>query len=234
MTQYILDIIFGVIVLVIVIRCAVRGLFKALMRFLRILIAAVAAYFFGGKVADVLAERFFATRIYNVVYNKIESMYQKAAESFDAQKILSAFPKFLLPESMREQISSMDETGEALVLSATDSLSGALTKIVSAVAGYVLVFFAALIVMVIVSAIIGAIMKRLAILGTTDHVLGAVLGVAEAWITLTILSTTLSFFFADAAFYTQSHIVKFLAETPVTKFFSFLDLNSLLSKAFTR
>ena len=234
LTQYILDIIFVIILLVTVIQCGKRGLFKTLMRFARIVLAAVAAYFFGSRVATFLADKFLAKRLYDLVYNKIEGIYQKAAESFDAQKILSSFPNFLINDSMREQIGSMEETGEELVVSATDSISGVLTKIVSTVLGYVLVFIVALILLAIVTAIIGAIIKRLEVLGTMDHVLGAVFGVAVAWVLLTIVCSLLKFFCAEEAFYTQSRAVKFLAETPVTKFLKFLDLDGLLSKAFKR
>lgn len=234
LTQYILDIAFGIILLVTVIQCGKRGLFKTLMRFARIVLAAVAAYFFGSRVATFLADKFLSERIYNVVYGKIEGIYQKAADSFDAQKILAAFPSFLLPKSMQEEISSMEETGEALVVSSSEALSGVLTKIVSTVLGYVLVFIVALILLAIVTAIIGAVIKRLEVLGTMDHVLGAVFGVAVAWVLLTILCSLLKFFFASEDFYTQSHAVKFLAETPITKYLKFLDLDGLLSKAFNR
>lgn len=234
MTQYILDVLFGIILLVTVIQCAKRGLFRTVMRFARVVLAAVAAYLFGSKVASFLADRFLGQRIYDAVYNKIEGIYQKSVDSFDMQQILSAFPSFLLPESMREQLSSLEETGEDLVLSATDMLSGALTKIVSNVLGYILVFLIALIVLAIVTTIITAIMRRLEILGRTDHFLGAVLGVGVAWVTLTILSSLLKFFFAEADFYTQSHAVRFLAETPVTKYLKFMDLDGLLSKTFNR
>ncbi len=234
MTKYVLDAVFAVIALIIIIQCAKRGLFKTVMKFARLILAAVAAYLFGSKVATFLADKFFSARIYTAVYNKIESIYQSATDGFDAQKILAAFPSFLVPESMKEQISSMDETGEALVLSASDTLSGALTKIVSTVVGYVLVFIVALIVLAIVSAIIGAIIKRLALIGTVDHVLGAVIGVAVAWVVLTLLSSVIRFFFSESDFYTQSHAVRLIAESPVSEKLAFLNLDGLLSKAFNR
>ena len=234
MTQYILDILFGVIFLITVIICAKRGLFKTVMRFARVILAAISAYFFGSRVAVLLADRFLGKRIYDMVYNKIEGIYQKAIDSFDAQKILSAFPRFLLPESMRDQISSIEGSGEELVVSASETLSDALTKIVSNVLGYILVFIVSLIVLAILTAIISAVLHRLEILGRMDHFLGGVFGIAVAWILLTILSSLLRFFGSGMDFYDQSHAVKFLAEMPITKFLKFLDLNGLLSKTFSR
>lgn len=234
MTQYILDILFGAILLVTIILCAKRGLFKTVMRFARVILAAISAYFFGSRVAVFLADRFLGKRIYDIVYNKIEGVYQKAIDSFDAQKILSAFPRFLLPESMREQIASIDGTGEELVVSASEKLSGALTTIVSNVLGYILVFIVSLIVLAILTAIISAVLHRLEILGRMDHFLGGIFGVAVAWVFLTILSSLLKFFCSGMDFYEQSHAVKFLAEMPITKFLKFMDLNALLSKAFSR
>lgn len=233
MTQYILDIIFGVILLITVIQCAKRGLFKTVMRFARVILAAIFAYLFGSRVAVFLSDGFLGKRIDSAVYNKVEGIYQKATESFDAQKILSAFPRFLLPESMREQIANMEESGEELVVSASETLSDALTKIVSNISGYILVFIASLILLAILTMIISAIFNRLEILGRMDHFLGAVFGLGVAWVILTILSSLLKFFFSGTDFYTQSHAVKFLAEMPVTKFLKFMDLDALLSKAFT-
>ena len=234
MMKYYLDLLFGVILIVTVIQCARRGLFKTVMHFARIVLAAVFAYLFGSRVAVLLADRFLAKRVYDKVYNKIDGIYQKATDSFDAQKILSAFPRFLLPESMREQIANMEESGEELVVSASETLSGALTKIISNVLGYILVFIVALIVLKILTAIISAILKRLEILGKMDHYLGAVFGVGVSWVILTILSSLLKFFFSGTEFYDQSRAVKFLAELPITKFLKFLDLDALLSKTFHR
>lgn len=234
LTPYILDILFGIVLLIIVIKCAKNGFFKTLIRLARVILAAVAAYLFGSRVATFLADKFLSAKIYSGVHGKIEGLYQKASDSFNADTIFNAFPKFLLPQSIQDQIANSGDTGEALVESASQTLAGALTKIVSLAIGYVLVFVVALILLSIVAAIIGAIIKRLNILGTLDHVLGALVGVLEAWILLTLVSSVLKFFFAEAAFYTQSHAVKFLAETPITKFLSFLNLDGLLSKAFNK
>lgn len=233
-TPYILDVLYALVLLIIVIKCAKTGFFASLIKLARVVLAAIAAYLFGGRVADFLADRFLSEKIYNGVYGKIDGLYQKSAETFNADAIFKAFPKFLLPQSVQEQIASSGDTGEALVQSASDVLSGALTKIVSLVLGYVIVFIVALIVLTIVAAIIRAIIQKLDILGSLDHFLGAVLGVLEAWILLTIVSSVLKFFFKDADFYTQSHAVRFLAETPVTKFISFLNIDGLLSKAFNK
>ena len=99
MIPYILDIVFAGLILFFVIRGTVRGFFKAVIRFFRFLIAALAAHFLGETVASFLSEKFFAERIQKAVYEKIEGIYQNATASFDPEKILSAFPKFLLPES---------------------------------------------------------------------------------------------------------------------------------------
>ena len=233
-TPYILDILYALVLLIIVVKCAKTGFFASLIKLARVVLAAIAAYLFGSRVADFLAEKYLSAKIYNAVYGKIDGLYQKSAENFNAETIFKNFPKFLLPQSVQDQIADSGDTGEALVQSASDTLSGALTNIVSTVLGYVIVFIIALIILTIVFAIIRSIIQKLAILGTLDHFLGAVLGFLEAWILLTLVSSLLKFFFKDADFYTQSHAVKFLAETPVTKFLAFLNIDGLLSKAFNK
>ncbi len=234
MSNYILDAIFLLFAIIILVHYGKKGLFKTIMGFARLVVSALAAYYFGSKVATFLADKFFATKIYNAVYNKIEALYQSAADGFDAQSILGAFPSFLIPESMQQQITSMDETGEELVLSASDKLSTALTSIVSTVVGYVLVFIIALIVASIVIAVISSIVNKLKIIGSLDHFLGFVLGVVIVAILLVVSASVLRFFFADADFYTQSRIIKLINDSQVQEKIAFLNIDGLLSKAFNR
>ena len=234
MNHIVLDVIFAVVGVLTIVLCAKKGFFKTLMGFLRLLLAIVAAYLFGGKLATFIADKFMAEPIRNSVYNKIEAMYQSAAESFDAQKILSSFPKFLMNDSMREQIGSMDETGEELVVSATDSISGVLTKIASSAVGYLIVFLVALLVLFLVSLIIGALIKKLFLLRTVDCILGGVVGALLAWIILFVGASIVKFFWGSEDFYTQSVIVKFLGNTSLPEQFKFLKINEWLEKAFQK
>ena len=187
MPTIIFDIVLLALFLVIIIICAKRGFFKSVMRLLRLFLAVVIAYCFGKQVGALLDQKFIHGWMYNVVYDKLNSMYQSASSSFNTQKILSSFPKFLFPESMRQQIENLDETGEALVVSASESISTSLSGIISTVLGYIVVFLVALVVLLIITKIISAVIQKLPVIGMLDHILGALIGLFVSWIILSLL-----------------------------------------------
>ncbi len=230
MPAFILDIVLLLFLLFIVIRSYVRGFFKTVFRAARLVLSVMIAYFMGKSVGGWLDSKFIHGWTYNSVYEKINALYQNASESFDVQKILSAFPKFFIPESIRNQLETSDETGETLVASASEAISGTISHFISMILGYFLVFVVAWIVLLILSKVIGGIIHKIPIVGTADHILGGVLGLLIAWIVMSLICSLMRFFFSTSDFYINSRILKFFAENPITRYISFLDFHALLSK----
>ncbi|MBE6530295.1 MAG: CvpA family protein [Ruminococcaceae bacterium] len=227
---YIFDIVLLVVLLFILIRSCVQGFFKTVFRSLRFVLSILAAYFLGKPIGEWMDRTFIHGWTYNGVYDKINGLYQSASESFNVQKILSSFPKFLIPQSMREQIENMDETGEALVTSASEAVSSAISHFISMLVSYILVFVLAWILLWLFTKIFGNIIHKIPVVGTVDHVLGAVLGLLIGWTLMSLICSLFRFFFSSSEFYTGSYVLKFFAENPITKYVSFLDFYALLSK----
>lgn len=228
-TPYILDGIFLAVALIIIIISTVRGFFKTLVHFVRFILAAVAAYFFGSKAAALFVG-LLNNPIRNWVYGKIDALYQQAAESFDVQKIIAAFPKFLLNDAMRESLEGMSDSGEALVNSATDTISAGLVNIASTALGYLAVFLVALILLAIVTAIVTGLTKKFKGIRAIDRILGMIFGIAFATVLLTVASSIIAYFFQDHDFYTQSRIATYLATSPLAEHLTFLNFKTMIEK----
>ena len=232
MSAVMLDVLFLIAGGLILFLCIKSGFFKTLMHFCRFLLAFLAAYFLGSKVAAWLSEQFFFKPIYNSVYQKIEGLYRNATEEFDSEKIISAFPKFLMSDAMKNEINGMDEAGEALVERASHSVASALSGIVSAIVGYILVFVIALLLSFLISIFLGKLIHSLPLLNTVDRILGGLLGFLIAFSLLYLIGTMIRFFWGETDFYARSSIIRFFGNLKLPKILSFLNFRAFISRAF--
>lgn len=230
MPVYVFDLILLAVLLFIVIRSCVKGFFKTVFGSLRLVFSFIAAYFLGKPVGGFIDQKFVYGWTYNGVHSKIHELYESASESFDVQKILSVFPKFLIPESIRETLENSEATGEELVTTASEAVSGAISHFVSMIVAYILVFILAWILLWLITKILGNVIHKIPIVGTLDHILGAALGLLIGWILMSLICSLFRFFMETSEFYTNSHVLKFFAENPITKYISFLDFYALLAK----
>ena len=234
MNPVVLDILFVVVGILTVLLCIKRGFFKTVMRFCRILFALLAAYFLGSKLAGWLSTHIFYKPIHTSVYQKLEKIYQDATEGFDAEKIISAFPRFLMNDSMKNEINGMEESGEALVERASNSVASALSGIVSSIIGYVVVFVVALLLLIIVTALLAKLIHIIPLMNLVDRILGGLIGVLIAFCILYLTGTAIRFFWGETDFYAKSSVVRFFGNIKVPKVLSFLDFNTFLSKVFSK
>ncbi len=232
MSSIVLDVVFVVVGCLILFLCIKRGFFRTMVHLLRILLALLAAYFWGSKAAVWLSEHFFYSPIYNSVYQKLEQLYQSATEKFNPDKIISAFPSFIMTDSVKNEIYGMEESGEVLVVRASNSVASVLSGIVSSVVGYFLVFVAALLLLWLISFLVGKLIRHLPILNTIDRILGGLLGLLIAFCVLSLAGTLIRFFWEETDFYARSTVVRFFGDLKVPDGLSFLDFYSYLSKMF--
>lgn len=234
MVSIILDILIIVLFLIIVFICAKRGFFKSVVRFLRLLLALIIAYFLCKPAGAKLDAAFIHGWVYNGVYNKIHALYESANEAFNIEKILALFPKFLLSDSMRQQIENSSETGEALVLSTSEWISTTLSGLISMILAFVLIFVIAFILLFFVSKLLEILIRKQSFISKIDHILGGLIGFVFTWSFFSMLCSALRFFFSDAAWYQSTYVMKFFAENPITKMISFLNFDQLFSMIFPK
>ena len=94
----------------------------------------------------------------------------------------------------------------------------------SPIIGYIVVFVVALIVLSVVAHVLTKAISHIGILGRLNTLLGAVFGALLAVTVLLFVASVLRHFFGDADFYTNSVVLKFVAESELLEKFSFLNI----------
>ena len=230
-----LDAAFLIVGISLVFAYARRGLIKSVLHFFKTILAFVAAYLFGGKLAQVLCDNWLGGVVRGFIYDKINGVYQSAAESFNADAVIASLPDFLMTEEMRANLAAAEGSGEQLVNAMTDSISTPIASLFSNILGYVGVFLIALVVLWIAAGILSTICDKLPIIGTLNTVLGALLGLLIALMVLFAASSLIRQFFAQSPIYTKTFIVKLFGESSLLNVLTFLNLGdtwfaSLLGK----
>lgn len=232
---FILDALFVIIGVSLVLIYANRGFIKSILSFFKTILAFVAAYLLGGKLATLICSKWLGGIVHGFVYDKINGIYQAAADSFNADAVIDSLPDFLMTEEMQASLNAAQGSGEQLVESMTNSISAPIASLFSNIIGYVGVFLVALIVLWIVAGILTAICEKIPLIGSINTLLGALIGLLIALAVLFAVSSLIRQFFADSPIYTETVIVKLFGDSSLLKLLSFLDLGdtwfaSLLGK----
>ena len=218
------DLIFLIVGVVIVLICAKRGFLKSAIHFLKTVLAFVIAYFWGGKLAQFLSERWIFGSVYNFVYDKINGIYQSTAGQMDAQAVIDSLPSFLMTEEMQAKIHAAQGSGEELVFEMTNSVSQPIASLFSNILGYIGVFILALIGLWILAAVLDKVVSHFDVLHSLNTLLGAVLGLLIAFTVLLATASLMKVFFANSYVYTESILVKFLGDGGLLSGLKFLDV----------
>jgi len=211
---------FGIALIVI---CAKRGFLLTLLNFFKMLLSALVAHLMGSAVGAFIGERFLNPIIRESVYRKVHQIYENTAGEFGVDAISVVIPKYLQTDAMREKLSALEGSGEALVNEVTDTVSGAISSVVCGVVGFILVFAVAFLVFSLVYAVIKDMKKTFPIFGLADAVCGGVLGFVFAFAVLLFVGSLMKFFLGNQPTYTDSTVVKFFGESTLSDGIKFLD-----------
>ncbi len=220
------DTLFLIAAVCIILVFAKRGFIRSVIHFFKTLIAFLAAYFLGSKLAQFLCDTWIGGAVRNFIYDKINAIYQSTTETLNAESVIESMPGFLMTEEMQAKLHAAQGSGEELVNSMTDAISSPIASLFSNILGYVGVFLIALVLLWIVAAIVDKLVEHLALINTANILLGGLLGLIVAFVILSAIASLMRFFLADSAIYTDSVIIKFFGESPILKTLKFLDLGS--------
>ena len=217
---------FGVALVVI---CAKRGLLLTLIKFLKLTLSAIAAHFWGGAFATFVGEKFLNAPIRASIYQTVNATYQNTAGNLGVDVSYSMLPQYLQTQSMREKLSAVEGTGDALVNSVTDAIAEEVSAVTCGVIGYALVFVAVALTLSLVYVLIKNARYLFPIFGRTDSLCGGILGVAFAWMILLFAGSMLKFFCGNQDVYTDSIIAQYFGDAAGKIGLEFLNLDQWLS-----
>ena len=209
--------------------CAKRGLILTAIKSFKIFLSAGAASLWGGAFADFLGRAFFDKPIRNSVYKKVSGIYADATNGFTAESSLESFPKFLRTEDMSAKLNELEESGEALVNSVTDTVADALSSAICGILGFVLVFAFAFLALSLAYVLIKRYKKLNKSFGRFDSLCGGAVGFVFAWLVLLFAGSVMKFFFGEQPVYTDSSVVKFFGDSSLHEALEMLDFNSFLN-----
>lgn len=185
-----LDISLLIIIVATVLSCWFKGFVRSVFGLAKSLLCMVMAYLFGPMVSSWIAERWIDGRVTQFVYDRLLSMFDAGAESFDLTQVQIKLPSWLnfILEKMGLNVTTLagdlanqTEADADGLWQLSSTLARPVANLFSNLIGYAIVF---LIAMLLFSVIAGVLIKiaNLPVLRKIDRALGLVLGIGCALI----------------------------------------------------
>ncbi len=222
-----MDWIFLAFGIALIVNCAKRGFLLTLLKFFKMLLATLAANWFGGSIGAFVGEKILNPVMNPIiresVYRKVHRIYENAAGEFRSESSIDVIPKYLQTDAMRERLSALEGNGEELVNSVTDTVTGAISSVICGVVGFALAFVLAFLVLSLLYVVIKDMKRAFRLFGVADSVCGGVLGFIFAFTVLLFAGSVMKFFFGNQPAYTDSTVVKYFGESTFLDGLKFLD-----------
>lgn len=195
-----LDILIIVVMAVTVIGGYRRGFIKSVMHFASSILAFFAAVFFTPYLSVFLCDNVFMSGISTGIAETLRSLLAVGGNGLSTEQLFADMPDALTAiverfnvdlDAFREAFSSPAIATESTVAEMSDFIARPIAEAISAVAAFLIIFAAVLIVLHIVTAVIGAVFE-LPVLKQLNSVLGLVFGLlcavlyAMVWSTLAV------------------------------------------------
>lgn len=181
-----LDISIALLIASTVIVCWHRGFIRSVLGAAKTVLAVVATYLFGARASAWLAEHIVGVRVTDYVYGRFVAMHEQGTEVFDLSHVAQNLPDWLKTIFARTGIdfsgsdySNMTEAGGEQLYDMAQSFAAPITKVISDLLGYALVFFIALLCLNILAALLGKV-ADLPVIRSCDRLLGLALGLVCA------------------------------------------------------
>lgn len=191
MTNYIIDVAYIAIALITVVIFAKRGFVESVFRYGKTLFAGYISYAVGPAVSNFIYEKYVYSGVYSRVYEKVNALLISAAERVDVESLIDNLPfivkQFVNTDDLKSLYGDTMVNIEASAKSFSASASAPLSSVISNMTAYVLVFLTAVLVLSLLGKLLDLIFK-LPVLRTVNSVLGLLLGVGAAFISLAAIT----------------------------------------------
>ena len=170
-----------------------RGFLKAIFSLGRLALSLILTVLFGSAFAGWLDRILVNPPVYEAIHRKFTELATEAANTAQggvdalAQKIPRIFQGYL-------DLENLDPASDLYALADSWSLTvaGGISKVISTIIGYVLLFVIAFLALSIAIFILGKLVEQIRFIRTTDKILGLLLGILGGAAAVLILSSLLA------------------------------------------
>ena len=170
-----------------------RGFLKAIFSLGRLALSLILTVLFGSAFAGWLDRILVNPPVYEAIHRKFTELATEAANTAQggvdalAQKIPRIFQGYL-------DLENLDPASDLYALADSWSLTvaGGISKVISTIIGYVLLFVIAFLALSIAIFILGKLVEQIRFIRTTDKILGLLLGILGGAAAVLILSVVIS------------------------------------------
>ncbi len=192
-------ILFGAVI--IIWRGAGRGFIKSIMGLITSVVSFIVAYAYTPVLSSVLKEKYFTDGITNGIFETLKSLaLDTETDLFNLDRLAVDLPAPFVSildrynvniDAFAEEIRGITGCGENTVYSYAQQIAAPTSQIIANCVSFLLLFFAAFIVLSILTWILNAIFK-LPVLSQANSFLGLIFGAAEAILFSFVISVVLS------------------------------------------
>lgn len=183
--KYFLDISLVLLIALTVILCWKRGFIRSVFGVAKNLVAIIVTYMLGSTASAWISEHLVTHRVTDYVHDRLLSMFETGAETFDLTHILDNIPSWveiffqrgdLDADALSGQLGSLTAADASSLEALATSLAAPITKMVSDFLGYTLVFLVSLLALTLLAHLLYKV-AELPVIRNIDHLLGLALGV---------------------------------------------------------
>ncbi len=185
-----LDISLLMIIVVTVLSCWFKGFIRSIFGLAKSLLCMIAAYLFGPMASAWVSEHLITSRVTNYVHDKLLSVFEAGAETFDLTQVLGNLPSWLSslfermgvdPAVLAGDLANETQADAGGLSQLASTLAQPITKLLSDLIAYAGIFLIAMLLFSIIASVMIKIAK-LPVIRQIDRILGLILGIVCALI----------------------------------------------------
>ena len=186
--NYAVDIFYVLVAILTVFLFSHRGLFASVFHFGRYIAAAMVTYSFGPAFSLFLYERWIFSWIAVPVAERVENFLNNPIGSVDINALVESLPviikKFADVDVLYEKYGVAADSFHEVASEFSSALAAPLATLISNALAYVLIFFAATLLLKLVFVLLNKFFESIPLLKAINHFLGALLGGFAAFLAL--------------------------------------------------
>ncbi len=184
--NYVLDIFLVLLIALTAFIFKKKGLVASIFEAVKTVAALIASYVFCVPVGEWIHQRIIYSRIYNVIYDMVSSVFQNIESAISVEDFLARLPDGIIEvmnqlgisaESLLQKLGAGAVAGQDTVSDIAGEIATTASSVASIACAFIIIFIVALIVLSIVQFIVVSIF-RIPGLREVDHFFGLLLGAA--------------------------------------------------------